>query len=218
MVISRRKIIIAIFLVCILIGGLALQHPYQQHKWTKEVQEAILNNDIERVQHLLDSNPDGDINKRVGSAVSSIFTEGGHERFIETACFISNYKMIDLLLQNGAEVTYESNGWDNLLELTVESYEPDDYEIVTRLIDDGVDITMDTEPMSPLESLAAGSIEMEFPESSEERRGIEENICKTFDLIYRNADQSELEQINSSLDELINDGDNSALKQYWANL
>ena len=126
------------FLICLF----AVDTPYRN---SRRLIRAILDNDVEKAQQILDSGVDpNEISLSKVGKVAAAFVESGPHRPLSEACRIGNLEMAELLVQYGAtSEPVKECGWSPLIA-TLLHYDPDDMEIVKLLLANGTD-TVDDE-------------------------------------------------------------------------
>ena len=129
---KRRKLIIGIFsgfcllLLLLLLWIIPAMTKAEQQKWSKELCEAIDNNDVATIELLL-ADETKDVNAYAGNILGTPF-EMIYERPIETACFRSHYDVVKMLIDRGANVDGEE--FHDPVASTIEDFDKDDYRIL----------------------------------------------------------------------------------------
>ena len=89
-------------------------------RWTTKLLDAITTNDEMVVQELLES-PFKSVNVKGFSTIGELSVE----RPLETACWQSNFQIIELLIEHGAKLKGEK-----VLNNVLEIYDSDDLDII----------------------------------------------------------------------------------------
>ncbi len=123
---------------------------YPPYIHSQKLIRAIKNEDVEKVEELLEKGVDPNV-PEVRPSVFWVFLESSPRRPLSVACDVANLEIVKLLIDHGA--TAEPNpdtNWCPLSE-TLFHFEPDDVEIVRLLLENGAD----TEDVGPYEGSAA---------------------------------------------------------------
>ena len=105
---KRKKLVSAIIIGCLLVGGLCNHDYIKQSVWSNALLDALYTNNTIKVQELL-SDTEMDINKKGGYYLLELFLGGecSRETPFEAACETGNLEHINLLLDAGAKPEVE---------------------------------------------------------------------------------------------------------------
>lgn len=134
----RYNLIICGAIVLGLVFLLYMDGYYPPYIHAKKLIQAIETEDVAKVQELLENGVDPNVPSFRPSWVD-VLLEGSPERPLSIACRKANLEIVKLLIEHGA--TAEPNpdtGWCPLWK-TIRSFQPDDVEIVSLLLENGAD-------------------------------------------------------------------------------
>ena len=120
------------------------------YRWSRELIDAIENNDIQEATLLLQQNYDVNTPSSKPNRIMDAFLESSPTVPLAKACYIGNYDMVKLLIDHGATASHiDGTGWSPLHQALIH-YQEDDLWIIPLLLDNGADpnyIESDTPPI-----------------------------------------------------------------------
>ena len=139
---KKYIILLIIFIFIILFAGLSIFIADTPYRNSRKLQSAIKENDVEKVQKLLDDGVDPNVTDIPISKFWRIF-ETHADTPLAIACEYGNYDIVKLLIDYGATTdVLEYIGWSPL-HRTLFKYDRDDLKIVKLLLENGADLEMD---------------------------------------------------------------------------
>ena len=147
---NKKKYIVLSAVAVLTIAAIVFAIINKPHFDSGRLIKAIENNDIKKVESLLEKGIDPNI---PDAKASVLFTavESSPDRPINVACDIGNYKMVKLLIDYGATVEYrEGYGHSPLRQSLLCCRGEDSVKIVKLLIENGADVDLEEQDFLPV--------------------------------------------------------------------
>lgn len=136
---NKRSVRIMTVIIALAVFALAYRIAFSEYFWVGDIREAINENDMGKLEQLLEKDYDIDTTDYPRSKILRTFFEVPQYTPLDYACENGSYEAVKMIVDAGADTNGIGENWTPLI-LTLQKYDADDLKIVKYLIQNGADV------------------------------------------------------------------------------
>lgn len=135
---NKRSVRIMTVIIALAVFALAYRIAFSEYFWVGDIREAINENDMGKLEQLLEKDYDIDTTDYPRSKILRTFFEVPQYTPLDYACENGSYEAVKMIVDAGADTNGIGENWTPLI-LALRQYDEDDLAVVEYLLENGAD-------------------------------------------------------------------------------